>query len=212
MGPLPADCVLQMNVLGYREESKINLYSKGFPFMTIRSYLEFSPQLDEGAFIDDSAVVIGKVVLGRDSSVWPLTAIRGDVHDITIGARTNIQDGSVLHCTSPESFGPDGFPLTIGDDVTVGHRAVLHGCTIGNEVLIGMGAIIMDGAVIEDQVIVGGGSIVSPGKTLASGGLYVGSPAKRVRDLKPEELEFLTYSAKHYVKLKNLHLSSSQTI
>lgn len=173
--------------------------------MTIRSYLEFTPKLDEGAFVDDSAIVIGKVCLGKDSSVWPLTAIRGDVHDINIGDRTNIQDGSVLHCTSPESFGPDGFPLTIGDDVTVGHRAILHGCTIGNKVLIGMGAIIMDGAIVEDNVIVGGGSIVSPGKTLASGGLYVGSPAKRVRDLRTEELDFLSYSAKHYVKLKNLH-------
>lgn len=177
--------------------------------MAVRNYLNFSPAIEKGAFIDDSAVVIGRVSIGKDSSVWPLTAIRGDVHDIKIGNCTNIQDGSVLHCTSPDSYGPDGFPLTIGDDVTVGHRVVLHGCTIHDRVLIGMGAIIMDGSVIESDVIVGAGSIVSPGKTLESGGLYVGSPAKRVRELKQEELDFLIYSAGHYVKLKNLHQGHS---
>ena len=180
--------------------------------MTIRSYLEFTPQIGDRTFIDESAVVIGRVTLGSDSSVWPLTAIRGDVHDISIGDRTNIQDGSVLHCTSPESFKPDGFGLTIGDDVTVGHKAILHGCAIHDRVLIGMGAIVMDGVVIESDVIVGGGSVVSPGKTLESGGLYVGSPAKRARDLRQEELDFLRYSAKHYVKLKDLHISSSEAL
>jgi carbonic anhydrase/acetyltransferase-like protein (isoleucine patch superfamily) len=177
--------------------------------MTVRSYLEFTPKIGDRAFIDSSAVVIGNVELGVDSSVWPTTVIRGDVHSIRIGDRTNIQDGSVLHITSPESFGPHGFPLTIGSDVTVGHRAVLHGCTIQDRVLIGMGAIVMDGAVIESDVILGGGSVVSPGKTLASGGLYVGSPAKRVRDLRQEEIDFLLYSARHYAKLKDLHLNSS---
>jgi carbonic anhydrase/acetyltransferase-like protein (isoleucine patch superfamily) len=180
--------------------------------MTIRSYLEFTPLIGDGAFVDDSAVVIGNVELGKDSSVWPLTAIRGDVHRIRIGSRTNIQDGSVLHITSPSSFPPDGHPLIIGDEVTVGHKAILHGCTIHDRVLIGMGAIIMDGAIVENNVIVGGGSVISPGKTLTSGGLYVGSPARRVRELKPAELDFLTYSASHYVKLKDLHLSSSQTL
>src|SRR5690606_29557333 len=147
-----------------------------------------------------------------DVSVCPLTVIRGDVPEISIGDRTNIQDGSVLHLTSPESFPPHGFPLRIGADVTVGHKAILHGCTIGDRVLIGMGAIIMDGAVVEPDVIIGGGSVVSPGKVLPSGGLYVGSPAKRVRDLRPEELEFLRYSAGHYVKLKDEHLADSQTL
>lgn len=180
--------------------------------MAIRTYLEFSPKLAKGVFIDESAVVIGRVTLGEDSSVWPLTVIRGDVHNIKIGSCTNIQDGSVLHLTSPDSFPPDGFPLTIGDDVTIGHKVVLHGCTIGNRVLIGMGAIIMDGATIEDNVIIGGGSLVSPGKTLASGYLYVGSPAKQVRELSESELNFLSYSAKHYVKLKNLHMRSSETL
>ncbi|MDT8398385.1 MAG: gamma carbonic anhydrase family protein [Pseudomonadales bacterium] len=176
--------------------------------MSIRNYLEFSPKLDDRAFVDKSAVVIGKVTLGVDSSVWPLSVIRGDVHHISIGARTNIQDGSVLHITSAESSAPDGFPLVVGDDVTVGHRVILHGCTIGDRVLIGMGAIVMDGVTVESDVIVGAGSVVSPGKTLSSGGLYVGSPARRVRELSSREREFLLYSAKHYVKLKDLHLSS----
>ncbi len=175
--------------------------------MAIRPYLDYYPELAEGAFIDDSAVVIGRVSIGHDSSVWPLTTVRGDVQNITIGARSNIQDGSVLHVTSPESSGPEGFPLVIGNDVTVGHRVILHGCTIGDLCLIGMGAIIMDKAVIESKVIIGAGSIVSPGKVLESGGLYVGSPARRIRDLKPEEIAFLSYSADHYVRLKNRYIT-----
>jgi carbonic anhydrase/acetyltransferase-like protein (isoleucine patch superfamily) len=177
--------------------------------MTIRSWLEYTPALGDRVFVDDSAVVIGRVSLGMDVSVWPLTAIRGDVNDITVGDRTNIQDGSVLHNTSPSSSPPNGFPLVVGSDVTVGHKVILHGCTIGDRVLVGMGSIIMDGAVVESDVIIGAGSVVTPGKVLTSGGLYVGAPVKRVRDLRPEELEFLRYSAGHYVKLKDLHLSSS---
>ena len=180
--------------------------------MTIRSYMEYTPKIGDRAFIDTSAIVIGNVSLGVDSSVWPMSVIRGDVHSIRIGDRTNIQDGSVLHVTSPESFGPDGFSLTIGNDVTVGHRAILHGCSIQDRVLIGMGAIVMDGAVIEPNIILGGGSIVSPGKTLTSGGLYVGSPAQRVRDLRQEEIDFLLYSARHYAKLKDMHLNSSEVL
>jgi carbonic anhydrase/acetyltransferase-like protein (isoleucine patch superfamily) len=180
--------------------------------MTVRTYLEHRPVIADRVYIDDSAVVIGRVSLGPDVSIWPLTAIRGDVHDIRIGARTNIQDGSVLHNTSPDSFPPQGFPLVVGEDVTVGHRVILHGCTIGDRVLIGMGAVVMDGACVESDTIVGAGSIVSPGKVLSSGGLYVGSPARRVRDLRPEELEFLRYSAAHYVKLKDNHLHDSVAI
>ncbi len=180
--------------------------------MTLRSYQQYRPTLGAGAFVDASAVVIGRVTLGEDASVWPLVVVRGDVNDIRIGDRTNIQDGSVLHNTSPDSSPPHGFPLVVGDDVTVGHKAILHGCTIGNRVLVGMGAIVMDGAVVQDDVIIGGGSIVAPGKVLESGGLYVGAPAKRIRDLKPQELEFLRYSAGHYVKLKNRHVGESETL
>lgn len=177
--------------------------------MTIRRFMNHSPVLGDSVFVDDSAVVIGRVWLGADVSVWPLTAIRGDVNDITIGDRTNIQDGSVLHNTAPSSSPPNGFPLVVGSDVTVGHKVILHGCTIGDRVLVGMGSIVMDGAVVENDVIIGGGSVVTPGKVLTSGGLYVGSPAKRVRELRPEELAFLRYSAEHYVKLKNQHLAST---
>jgi carbonic anhydrase/acetyltransferase-like protein (isoleucine patch superfamily) len=180
--------------------------------MTVRSYLDHFPTLADKVYVDECAVVIGRVALGADASVWPLSVVRGDVHDIRIGERTNIQDGSILHCTAPESSAPKGFGLTIGSDVTVGHKVVLHGCTIGNHVLVGMGSIVMDGAVVEDDVVIGGGSVVTPGKVLKKGGLYVGSPAKRVRDLRPEELEFLRYSAAHYVKLKNQHLRSSHAV
>lgn len=180
--------------------------------MTLRSFLAYKPALGERVFVDASAVVIGRVSLGDDVSIWPCTVVRGDVNDITVGARTNIQDGSVLHNTAASSSPPNGFPLVVGSDVTVGHKVILHGCTIGDRVLVGMGSIVMDGAVVESDVIIGGGSVVTPGKVLVSGGLYVGSPAKRVRDLRPEELEFLRYSAGHYVKLKDEHLADSQTL
>ena len=123
--------------------------------------------------------------------MWPLTVIRGDMHRIRIGARTSIQDGSVLHITHAGPFNPDGYPLTIGDDVTVGHKVILHGCTIGNRVLVGMGAIVMDGAVVEDEVVIGAGSLVPPGKRLESGYLYVGSPVKQARPLSDKEKAYL---------------------
>lgn len=175
--------------------------------MAIRSYQQHRPQLGERVFVDASAVVIGDVALGEDSSVWPLTVIRGDMHRIRIGARTSIQDGSVLHITHAGPFNPDGYPLLIGDDVTVGHKVTLHGCTLGNRILVGMGSIVMDGAVVEDEVIIGAGSLVPPGKRLQSGYLYVGSPVKQARPLSDKERAFFSYSAANYVKLKDLHLA-----
>lgn len=175
--------------------------------MSIRSYQGINPSIAAGAYVDPDAVVIGDVQIGADSSIWPTVVIRGDVHKIRIGARTNIQDGSVLHVTADNAFNPGGFPLTVGDGVTVGHKAVLHACTIGDYALIGMGAIILDGAVVPEKTLVGAGSVVSPGKTLESGHLYLGSPAKAVRPLKPKELEYLEYSAEHYVNLKNKHMA-----
>lgn len=174
--------------------------------MTIRTYQGHTPQLGARAFVDPSAVVIGDVELGDDCSVWPLAVIRGDMHSIRIGARTSIQDGSVLHITHAGPFNPGGYPLHIGEDVTVGHKVTLHGCTIGSRVLVGMGAIIMDGAVVEDEVVIGAGSLVPPGKVLQSGYLYVGSPVKQARPLSDKERAFFTYSAANYVKLKDLHL------
>ena len=175
--------------------------------MTIRTYQGQTPQLGARAFVDASAVVIGDVALGDDCSVWPLAVIRGDMHRIRIGARTSIQDGSVLHITHAGPFNPDGYPLEIGDDVTVGHKVTLHGCKIGSRVLVGMGAIVMDGAVVEDEVVIGAGSLVPPGKRLESGYLYVGSPVKQARPLSDKERAFFAYSAANYVKLKDLHLA-----
>ncbi len=168
----------------------------------IRDYLDKSPVIGAGSYIDDSAVVIGDVVIGENCSVWPLTVIRGDINRIRIGDDTNIQDGSVLHVTHRGDYSPEGAELHIGSEVTVGHKALLHGCRIGNQCLIGMGSIVTDNAVIEDRVIIGSGSLVPPGKTLESGYLYLGNPVVKKRALSEREIEYLAYVAKHYVLLK----------
>jgi carbonic anhydrase/acetyltransferase-like protein (isoleucine patch superfamily) len=133
--------------------------------------------------------------------------VRGDVNQISIGARTNIQDGSVLHVNHAGEYNPQGNPLVIGHDVTIGHRVVLHGCTIEDECLIGINSVVMDGAIIREQVLVGANSLVPPGKELASGYLYVGSPVKQIRALTATEKAFFKYSAQHYVALKDNYLS-----
>ncbi len=173
----------------------------------IRPYLEHHPQLGEGVYIDPQACVIGEVSLGDDVSVWPMAVIRGDVNAISIGARSNVQDGSVLHVTHKRESLPEGYPLIIGEDVTIGHKVTLHGCTLGNRILVGIGTIVMDNVTVEDDVIIGAGSLVPPGKTLASGHLYVGSPVKQIRPLKEDERAMLPYQATHYVKVKNNFLA-----
>lgn len=173
----------------------------------LRMFQDVSPQLGERVYVDPASVVIGNVVLGDDCSVWPMTVIRGDMHRIRIGARTSVQDGSVLHITHASDFNPDGFPLTIGDDVTIGHKAILHGCTLGNRILVGMGAIVMDGAVVEDEVIIAAGAVVTPGKRLESGYVYAGNPAKVLRPLKEQERAFFPYTAGNYVRLKDTFLA-----
>lgn len=175
----------------------------------IRTFKNFTPKLGQRVFIDDAAVVIGDVELGDDSSVWPCAVVRGDMHSIRIGARTSVQDNAVLHITHASDFNPGGWPLTIGDDVTIGHGACLHGCTIGNRVLVGIGATVLDGAVVDDEVVIAAGALVPPGKKLESGYLYVGSPAKQARPLKDNELKFFKYSAQNYVKLKDEYLSEA---
>jgi carbonic anhydrase/acetyltransferase-like protein (isoleucine patch superfamily) len=167
-----------------------------------------SPQLGRGVMVDPMAFVLGEVTLGDDVSVWPGAVIRGDMHHIDVGARTSVQDGAVLHITHASDYNPAGHPLVIGEDVTIGHQACLHGCTIGNRVLIGIGAVVLDGAVIEDEVMIGAGTLVPPGKRLASGFLYVGSPAKQARPLSEKERTFFTYSANNYVTLKNEYLAA----
>ncbi len=168
----------------------------------IRDFEGVSPTLADSCYIDPSAVVIGDVVIGEGSSVWPLTVIRGDVNIIRIGNNTNIQDGSVLHVSHAGDFNPTGAELHLGDEVTVGHKALLHGCRIGNQCLIGMGATVMDNVIVEDQVMLGSGSLVPPGKTLESGYLYLGNPARRVRELNDSEKQQFVYLAEHYRLLK----------
>ncbi|WP_416391478.1 gamma carbonic anhydrase family protein [Alloalcanivorax xenomutans] len=176
--------------------------------MGIRRFEDKVPQLGERVYVDPAATVIGDVALGEDCSIWPGAVIRGDMHRIRIGARTSVQDNAVLHITHASRFNPDGFPLTTGEDVTLGHQAMLHGCTVGNRVMVGMQAMIMDGAVVEDDVMIAAGTLVSPGKRLESGWLYRGSPAKPARRLTEEELAFLPYVAGNYVKLKDQYLKS----
>ncbi len=175
--------------------------------MSIRIYNKTLPQCGSRVFIDPSAVVIGDVHLGDDCSVWPQAVIRGDMHHIRIGARSSVQDGCVLHITHASTFNPEGYPLIIGDDVTIGHQVLLHGCTIGSRVLLGMGSLVMDGARIDDEVVLGAGSLVPPGKHLLSGYLYMGRPAQQVRALTEQEVSFFTYSASNYVRLKDNYLT-----
>lgn len=174
----------------------------------LRPYKHLFPQTGQRVMVDPSSVVVGDVIMEDDVSIWPLVAIRGDVNQVRIGARSNIQDGSVLHVTHKSASNPQGFPLIIGQEVTVGHKAMLHGCTIGDRVLIGMGSILLDGVIVEEEVMIGAGSLVPPGKRLESGYLYLGSPVRQVRPLNEQEKEGLRYSASNYVSWKNDYLGA----
>jgi carbonic anhydrase/acetyltransferase-like protein (isoleucine patch superfamily) len=176
--------------------------------MTISPYLNTHPRLADTAYVHPSAQVIGDVQIGRDASIWCNTVLRGDVNHIVIGEGTNFQDLAMGHVSHKTATKPNGSPLIVGAYVTVGHSVILHGCTIGDECLIGMGSIVMDDVVIQNQVMLGAGSLVSPGKTLESGHLYIGRPAVKVRPLTADELAFLQYSAQHYVRVKNNYLAS----
>jgi carbonic anhydrase/acetyltransferase-like protein (isoleucine patch superfamily) len=174
----------------------------------IRSFQGISPVLGEGTYVDEAATVIGDVVLGDDVSIWPGTVVRGDVNYIRIGARTNVQDGSIIHVTHDGPYGkPGGFATVIGEDVTIGHAAVIHACVIEDACLIGMGATILDGATIKKNGFVGAGAVIPPGKVVESGELWLGNPAKCVRKLSEKEIEQLYYSAQHYVRLKDKYLA-----
>lgn len=175
----------------------------------LRQFQSQTPALGQRVYVDGTALVIGQVVLADDVSLWPYVVVRGDVNAIRIGARSNIQDLSVLHVTHDGPYSPAGFALAVGKDVTVGHRCVLHACTIGDRCLVGMGSIVMDGAVIEDEVLLAAGSLVGPGKRVESGYLYRGSPARKLRPLAAQERDMLRYSAAHYVGLKDRYLSTA---
>ncbi|MBB5192744.1 carbonic anhydrase/acetyltransferase-like protein (isoleucine patch superfamily) [Silvimonas terrae] len=169
--------------------------------MAVETFEGHWPVVPATAWVHPSAQVIGETTLGQDVSIWPGAVLRGDVNFIRVGDDSNIQDCSVLHTTHRRPEDPNGAPLVIGERVTVGHGVMLHGCTIGNECLIGMGSIVLDRVVIEDHVMLGAGSLVPPGKVLKSGFLYVGRPAQQVRALTPAEIAHFAYSAQHYVKL-----------
>jgi carbonic anhydrase/acetyltransferase-like protein (isoleucine patch superfamily) len=172
-----------------------------------RTFDGHSPGLGARVYIDPAATVIGRVRLADDVSVWPGAVIRGDINSIEVGARTNVQDGAVLHVTHDGPYSPGGLALRIGEDVTIGHRAVLHACTVGNRCLVGMGALLLDGAIVEDEVLVGAGTLVPPRKRLQGRSLWLGHPARRVRALTDRELESLAYSAAHYVRIKDAYRS-----
>lgn len=173
---------------------------------SLRRFKDIIPTIGKRVYIDTSSILVGDITIGDDSSIWPLVAARGDVNHIHIGHRTNIQDGSVLHVTHKNNDNPHGYPLIIGNDVTIGHKVMLHGCTIEDRVLVGMGTIVLDGAIVKQDVMIGAGSLVPPGKILESGYLYVGSPVKQARLLHDKERAFLQKSADNYVENKNDYL------
>ncbi len=171
--------------------------------MHIRDFEGIAPRLGARVYVDSAAAVIGRVTLGDDSSVWPMAVLRGDVAAIRVGARTSIQDGSVLHVTHDGPYSPGGGPLVIGDDVTIGHKVMVHACTVGSRCLLGMGSILLDGVIVEDEVLIGAGTLVPPGKRLPTRTLWLGNPARQVRALRAAEIEYLAYLAEHYVKIKD---------
>lgn len=177
--------------------------------MPFQAYQGRTPEVAEGVYLHPSAQIIGDVAIGAGSSVWCNSVVRGDVNVIRIGAETNIQDLSMLHVSHRRASDPDGAPLVIGDRVTVGHSVILHGCTIEDECLIGMGSIVMDKAVLEPRVLLGAGSLVTEGARLESGHLYLGRPAKKVRALTEQELAHFAYSAAHYVRLAKEYLGAN---
>ncbi|MDQ7090136.1 MAG: gamma carbonic anhydrase family protein [Methylococcales bacterium] len=179
--------------------------------MSIRKFKNKQPKMGRHVYIDEASIIIGDVVLGDDVSIWPTAVIRGDVSYIRIGDKTNVQDGSVLHVSHANPHIEEkNHPLIIGQGVTIGHKAVVHACTIGDYCLIGMAAVIMDDAIIDDYVILGAGSLVLSGQKLEGGHLYLGSPAKKIRALNESETEFLRYSSQHYVELKNEYLAEQK--
>jgi carbonic anhydrase/acetyltransferase-like protein (isoleucine patch superfamily) len=181
---------------------RLDLREFAWFIMALRPYRGITPTLGSGAWVDPSAIVIGDVELGEDVSIWPFVLIRGDVNRIRIGARSNVQDGSMIHVSRPFPGNEAGWPTILGEDVVVGHKVALHGCRIADRVLVGIGAIVLDGVEVGSDVIIGAGSVVTPGKQLEPGYLYVGNPARRSRELTPQEIARIPRMARDYVALK----------
>lgn len=184
----------------------VNAHNKKNPYR----FMQLQPQLGARVFVSPQAHVSGAVNLADDVSIWPMAVLRGDVNQISIGARCNIQDNAVLHVTHEGPDTPEGGPLILAEDVTVGHGAILHACSIGPRCLIGMAAIIMDRVELEADVMIAAGAVVTPGTRLPRGTLWKGNPARLARELSEHEISMLKYSAEHYVRLKDLYLARSQ--
>lgn len=179
--------------------------------MPIRPYQGQMPRLGQRVYVDVGAHLIGDVELGDDVSLWPGVVVRGDVNYIRIGARTNVQDGTIIHVSHDGPYTrPGGYPTIIGADVTIGHGAIVHACVIEDACLIGMHATVLDGATVRKHGFVGAGAVIPPGKTVGERELWLGNPAKLVRVLSDRDVESLYYSATHYVKLKDRYLESGE--
>lgn len=174
----------------------------------VRAYRGSVPTLGARVYIDPAATVIGAVELDTDVSIWPGAVLRGDVERIYVGARSNVQDGAIVHVTHDGPYTPGGHACRIGSDVTIGHAAVVHACTVEDGCLIGMHATVLDGAVVHHHAFVGAGALIAPGKSVGTGELWVGNPARCVRRLSDREIEALEYSARHYVELKDTYLAA----
>lgn len=167
-----------------------------------------APRVDPTAFVAPGARLIGDIEIGADASIWYNCVLRGDVNRIRIGARSNIQDGSVIHVDSPESGSSDGQPTIIGEEVLIGHLAMVHGCVLEDRAFVGLGAIVMDGCRIESDAMLAAGAMLTPGKTIPSGQLWAGRPAKYVRDLRPSDLAGMRSGVAHYVELARRHAAA----
>lgn len=166
--------------------------------MPVKTFNGICPDLDAAVYVDDTAVIIGDVSLEKDSSVWPGAVLRGDVSQIRVGARSNVQDASVFHTNID-------MPVIIGREVTIGHGVILHGCKIGDRSLIGMRALVLDGAEVPNDTIIGAGALVPEGARLEPGGVYMGLPAKRIRDIRLEEIELIKRRAQEYIELSKCY-------
>ena len=173
----------EIKIFSIREKSIINNASARQKMALIKELLGKTPQIGENTFLAETATVIGDVTMGKDCSIWYNAVIRGDVHFIKMGDQVNVQDNAMLHCTFEK------FPLTIGNNVSIGHNAIVHGCTINDNVLIGMGAIVMDDCLVESNSIVGAGSVVTQGTHIKSGEVWGGIPARKIKDISSELLE-----------------------
>ena len=174
--------------------------------MTLLDFEGKVPRIDPAAFVASGARLIGDIEIGPDASVWYNCVLRGDMNRIRIGARSNVQDGTVIHVDPPRAAGPEhGFPALIGEDVLIGHMAMVHGCTLHDRAFVGLGSIVMDGCVIESDAMLAAGAMLTQGKRIPSGQLWAGRPAKYVRELSDQDKEMMRLGVAHYVELARRH-------